>query len=176
MHVHKHTHMHHKGKLRQLLGIQHKQPHQMCRQTDDYLHDKDLKYSPQNVFPWSSSTTFHVYLQSKRAGFDIKAIFQRPERRRLWQHICQDWAPSFFRLGGGGEQRGHIVVFPAENHLMLSRFTLTHSLSLHCSRLWYMCICTQKYTVHLLNSQTHRDKDRPTRTHKIKKGVDFSWT
>lgn len=57
-HTHTHTHQHHKGKLRQLLGTQHKQPHQTCRQTDDYLHDKDLKYSPQNVFPWSSSTTF----------------------------------------------------------------------------------------------------------------------
>lgn len=89
-------HKHHKGKLRQLLGTQYKQPHQTCRQTDDYLHDKDLKYSPQNVFPWISFTTFHVYLQSKWAGFDIKAIFQRSERRRLWQHICQDWEPSFF--------------------------------------------------------------------------------
>lgn len=49
--VHVHKHMHHKGKLRQLLGIQYKQPHQTCRQTDDYLHDKDLKYSPQTFSP-----------------------------------------------------------------------------------------------------------------------------
>lgn len=71
------TRMHHKGKLRQLLGTQHEQPHRTCRQTDDYLHDKDLKYSHQNVFPWSAPTTFHVHLQSKWSGFDIKAVFQK---------------------------------------------------------------------------------------------------
>lgn len=130
--MNKHTHEHHEGKLHQLLGIQYKQPRQMCRQTDDYLHDKDLKYSPQNLFPWSSSTTFHVYLQSKQAGFDIKKILtaaltaHQPERLRFLQ-------------------RGHVVVFPAVNYLMLSRNTLIHLLYLQCSRLWCMYIYTHAH-------------------------------
>lgn len=32
------------GKNDVILGA-HEQTHQTCRQTDDYLHDKDLKYS-----------------------------------------------------------------------------------------------------------------------------------
>lgn len=149
--VHACAHTHHKGKLRQLLGKQYKQPHQTCRQTDDYLHDKDLKYSHQNVFPWSASTAFHVYLQAKWSGFDIKTIFQRPERRWLWQHICQDWAPSFFSFEGE-EQRGHIAVFQVENHLMRSRNIHLLFLTVHTCAL---CVYAQqqKCSVHLFNSQ-----------------------
>lgn len=105
MHVHKHIEKHHTGKVRQLLGIQYKQPHQTCRQTDDYLHDKDLKYSPQNVFPWSSSTAFHVHLQSKRAGFDIKAIYGLKvwKTPALTAHL-PGLSAFFFHLKKWGEQ------------------------------------------------------------------------
>lgn len=47
-----------KVKLRQLLGMESKKPRPTSGQRDDYLHDKDLKYSPQTFSPWSFSPSF----------------------------------------------------------------------------------------------------------------------
>lgn len=156
----KNTHKHHKGKLRQLLGIKYKQPQQTCRQTDDYLHDKDLKYSPQNVFPWSTSTTFHVYLQS---CFWHKGYFSK-----VWKTPALTAAA---REPSGFSERPYSCLpsrKPAnalQKHTRCAPFMAVVYVYTHTH--------TQKYTVHLLNSQTHRDKERHTHTQKFKRCGHF---
>lgn len=117
-----------KGKLRQLLGTEYKHPQQTCRQTDDYLHDKDLKYSPPKRFPWSSSTTFHVLLQSGRAALDIKAIFQEGLKEAGFDSTSARTRRGSFTfflwkfLGAAvGAEEAVSLSFPAEKWLMLSR-------------------------------------------------------
>lgn len=151
---------HHRGKRRQLLGIKYKRPHQTCRQTDDYLHDKDLKYSLQNVFPLELSHYFPCVPSVQAIWFWHKGYFSKGLREAGFDSTsARTERSSFFSGGGAEEQRGHIVVFPAENHLMHSRNSLLHWLSMHCSRL-YVFTWTEMYYINLqrqINSHTDGD-------------------
>lgn len=148
-------------------------PQQTCRQTDDYLHDKDLKYSPQKRFPLELFHYFPCVASVQASCFRHKGYFSKgAERGRLWQHICQDTTRLlhfFFKVlrGCGGSRRGRIVVFPGRklaNALQKTNMT------------WFMCVCSQEYTVQSLRSQTHGDRERQTHKEKIKRGVDISRT
>lgn len=108
-----HACTHHRGKLRQFLGTQ--ADRRKCRQTDDYLHDKDLKYSPSKRFPLKLFHNFPCAAPVQASWFWHKGYFSKGLRDAGFDSTSARTA--------GGEQRSCIVVFPAENHLMLSRST-----------------------------------------------------
>lgn len=142
--------------------------------------DKDLKYSPSKRFspgalsllsmctfsPSELVLTWRLFFKGlKDEGFDSTSA-----RTELLLFFFQ------FRRGGGvggREQRSHIAVFPAENHLMLSRNMLT--VLVLFTAVVYMCQTHRNIqNIYLTAKPTGTKKDKHTR--KIKKGVDISQT
>lgn len=109
-----HTHAHTTGE-NYVSFWAHKQTRRKCRQTDDYLHDKDLKYSPSKRFPLKLFHNFPCAAPVQASWFWHKGYFSKGLRDAGFDSTSARTA--------GGEQRSCIVVFPAENHLMLSRST-----------------------------------------------------
>ena len=143
MDVQKHSYKRHKGKRRQLLGAQYKQPHQTCRQTDDYLHDKDLKYSPQTFSPGALSL-LSVYTFSPSELVLTERLFFKGLRDVGFDSTSAR-KPSF------SFKRGRIVVFPTENQpnaLQKHTLHLLFSHSVYSHRIRYI----------LHKGQAHRNK------------------
>lgn len=94
----------------------HEQTRRECRQTDDYLHDKDLKYSSSKRFPLKLVHHFpRRRRRAGRAGFDIRAIFQKVSETPALDSTSARTA--------GGERRSRIAVSLRRAALMLSRST-----------------------------------------------------
>lgn len=121
MHAHACTHAHtHRTRENYVSFWAHEQKRRECRQTDDYLHDKDLKYSPFKRFPLKLVHHFPRRRRGPgRAGFDIRAIFQKVSETPALDSTSARTA--------GGERRSRIAVSPA-----LSR---SNALQKHVSRM-----------------------------------------